>query len=180
MDMTATSFDTSVRVRFAPSPTGLLHVGNVRTALFNWLLAKHYRGTFLLRIEDTDAERSKPKYETQLKEDLRWLGLEWNEGIDRGAITGPIGKATDTSFTGGTRSNCSTRTKPSAASAPKRSLRRSASSSFPETRPALLGKMQAFVHLGSRSVSERESSLHAAAASPARDSRVFRSRLRRD
>jgi len=79
----------SVRVRFAPSPTGFLHVGNVRTALFNWLFAKYRKGTFLLRIEDTDAERSRPEYETQLKEDLRWLGLEWNEGIDLGGDYGP-------------------------------------------------------------------------------------------
>ena len=83
------SFDNSVRVRFAPSPTGFLHVGNVRTALFNWLVAKHCNGSFILRIEDTDAERSKQKYEEQLKMDLRWLGLEWNEGIDRGGEYGP-------------------------------------------------------------------------------------------
>jgi nondiscriminating glutamyl-tRNA synthetase len=85
----ASSFDKPVRVRFAPSPTGLLHVGNVRTALFNWLLARRYGGNFILRIEDTDAERSKPKYETQLKNDLRWLGLEWDEGIDCGGDYGP-------------------------------------------------------------------------------------------
>jgi len=78
-----------VRVRFAPSPTGFLHVGNVRTALFNWLLARRHGGAFVLRIEDTDAERSRPEYETRLKEDLRWLGLEWDEGIDRGGEFGP-------------------------------------------------------------------------------------------
>jgi len=78
-----------VRVRFAPSPTGFLHVGNVRTALFNWLLARHHGGAFILRIEDTDAERSKPEYETQLMADLRWLGLEWNEGVDCGGAYGP-------------------------------------------------------------------------------------------
>jgi nondiscriminating glutamyl-tRNA synthetase len=79
----------SVRVRFAPSPTGFLHVGNVRTALFNWLFAGHANGVFILRIEDTDAERSKPEYEKQLIEDMQWLGLEWNEGIDRGGDCGP-------------------------------------------------------------------------------------------
>jgi nondiscriminating glutamyl-tRNA synthetase len=78
-----------VRVRFAPSPTGYLHVGNVRTALFNWLFAGHHEGSFILRIEDTDAERSKPKYEKQLLEDLRWLGLEWSEGIESGGEYGP-------------------------------------------------------------------------------------------
>jgi glutamyl-tRNA synthetase len=81
--------DGSVRVRFAPSPTGFLHVGNVRTALFNWLFAQYHQGTFLLRIEDTDAERSQPEYEKQLLKDLRWLGLEWNEGIELGGDYGP-------------------------------------------------------------------------------------------
>jgi glutamyl-tRNA synthetase/nondiscriminating glutamyl-tRNA synthetase len=69
-----------VRVRFAPSPTGLLHVGNARTALFNWLYAKRTEGKFIVRIEDTDLERSKASYEKQLIEDLVWLGLSWDEG----------------------------------------------------------------------------------------------------
>ena len=68
------------RVRFAPSPTGMLHVGNARTALYNWLFARHTGGDFVLRIEDTDVERSEARYETQLIEDLRWLGLDWSEG----------------------------------------------------------------------------------------------------
>ena len=68
------------RVRFAPSPTGLVHVGNARTALYNWLFARHTGGDFLLRIEDTDLDRSETRYETQLLEDLRWLGLNWDEG----------------------------------------------------------------------------------------------------
>ncbi len=80
---------SSVRVRFAPSPTGLLHVGNARTALFNRLWASHHGGTFIIRIEDTDAERSRPEYENQLLDDLRWLGLEWDEGIERGGEYGP-------------------------------------------------------------------------------------------
>ncbi len=69
-----------IRVRFAPSPTGLLHVGNARTALYNWLFARRAGGAFLLRIEDTDLERSATRYETQLIEDLRWLGMDWDEG----------------------------------------------------------------------------------------------------
>jgi len=81
--------EMAVRVRFAPSPTGFLHVGNARTALFNWLVARHLRGAFVLRIEDTDAERSRPEYETQLMEDLRWLGLEWDESVDVGGAYGP-------------------------------------------------------------------------------------------
>src|SRR5665213_2878452 len=69
-----------VRVRFAPSPTGMLHVGSARTALYNWLFARKTGGDYLLRIEDTDLERSQASYETQLIEDLRWLGLDWDEG----------------------------------------------------------------------------------------------------
>ena len=64
-------------VRFAPSPTGLLHVGNVRTALFNWLFAKRHGGTFILRLDDTDRQRSKPEYEAAIERDLAWLGLDW-------------------------------------------------------------------------------------------------------
>jgi glutamyl-tRNA synthetase len=71
---------TKPRVRFAPSPTGLLHVGNARTALYNWLFARRVGGAFILRIEDTDMERSEARYEAQLIEDLRWLGLDWDEG----------------------------------------------------------------------------------------------------
>jgi nondiscriminating glutamyl-tRNA synthetase len=76
-------------VRFAPSPTGMLHVGNARTALYNWLFARHTGGTFLLRIEDTDVERSEVRYEAQLIEDLRWLGLDWSEGPEIGGPYAP-------------------------------------------------------------------------------------------
>src|SRR5581483_6105310 len=78
-----------IRVRFAPSPTGYVHVGNARTALFNWLFARHNGGVFVLRIEDTDIERSRDVYEKQLLEDLRWLGLEWDEGPDKGGPYAP-------------------------------------------------------------------------------------------
>jgi len=81
--------DPSPRVRFAPSPTGMLHVGNARTALYNWLFARHTGGTFLLRIEDTDVERSEARYEAQLIEDLRWLGLDWSEGPEIGGPYAP-------------------------------------------------------------------------------------------
>jgi nondiscriminating glutamyl-tRNA synthetase len=77
-----------MRLRFAPSPTGQLHVGNARTALFNWLLAHGKDGTFILRIEDTDAERSTRESEASILEDLRWLGLDWDEGPD---VEGPHG-----------------------------------------------------------------------------------------
>ena len=68
------------RVRFAPSPTGFLHVGGARTALFNWLFARHEGGTLLLRIEDTDVERNRPELVDGILEALRWLGIEWDEG----------------------------------------------------------------------------------------------------
>jgi len=79
----------TVRVRFAPSPTGELHVGNVRTALYNWLFARQHGGRFILRIEDTDLERSRREYEERIMEDLRWLGLDWDEGPDVGGEFGP-------------------------------------------------------------------------------------------
>ncbi len=68
---------SEIKVRFAPSPTGHMHIGNTRTALFNWLLAKKLGGTFLLRIDDTDKERSKKEYEVEIRDALQWLGLAW-------------------------------------------------------------------------------------------------------
>ena len=70
-----------MRLRFAPSPTGLLHVGNGRVALANWLLARRHGGNFLLRIDDTDAERNRPEYAESIETDLRWLGLDWDDLI---------------------------------------------------------------------------------------------------
>lgn len=78
-----------VRVRIAPAPTGFLHVGTARTALSNYLLAKRYQGSFILRMEDTDVERSKPEFEKDIIESLKWLGIEWNEGPDIGGSYGP-------------------------------------------------------------------------------------------
>lgn len=78
-----------MRVRFAPSPTGQLHVGNARTALFNWLLARGHGGAFIVRIEDTDVERSSRESERAMVEDLRWMGLDWPEGVDTGGPHGP-------------------------------------------------------------------------------------------
>jgi len=71
---------TGPRVRFAPSPTGYLHVGGARTALFNWLFARHEKGTFILRVEDTDVERNRPELVDGIIDSLRWLGLNWDEG----------------------------------------------------------------------------------------------------
>ncbi len=78
----------SVRVRMAPSPTGYLHVGTARAALFNWLYARHHRGVFIVRIDDTDQERSTQEYEDEILASLRWLGLDWDEGA---GVGGPHG-----------------------------------------------------------------------------------------
>lgn len=81
--------DRAIRLRFAPSPTGQLHVGNARTALFNYLFARRHGGAFVLRIEDTDVERSTATSEASILEDLRWLGLSWDEGPDCSGPQGP-------------------------------------------------------------------------------------------
>jgi glutamyl/glutaminyl-tRNA synthetase len=76
------------RLRFAPSPTGELHVGNARTAIFNWLFVKKYGGSLVMRIEDTDRARSERRFEHLIYKNLKWLGLDWQEGPDCG---GPFG-----------------------------------------------------------------------------------------
>ncbi|PKM79666.1 MAG: glutamate--tRNA ligase [Firmicutes bacterium HGW-Firmicutes-14] len=81
--------DSKVRVRFAPSPTGPLHIGGARSALFNWLLARKYGGKMILRMEDTDLERSSTESEQNIIESLEWLGLNWDEGINKGGDYGP-------------------------------------------------------------------------------------------
>ncbi|MDQ6929352.1 MAG: glutamate--tRNA ligase family protein, partial [Candidatus Eremiobacteraeota bacterium] len=77
------------RVRFAPSPTGFLHVGGARTALFNWLFARANGGVFVLRIEDTDQARERPEFRSEIFEALRWLGMDWDEGPVSGGGFGP-------------------------------------------------------------------------------------------
>jgi len=79
-----------IRVRFAPSPTGFLHIGGMRTALFNWLFARHHQGKFILRIEDTDRTRSSETFLGQILEDLEWLGLNWDEGPYFQSKRGPL------------------------------------------------------------------------------------------
>jgi len=81
--------DKKTRVRFAPSPTGELHIGNARTALFNWLFSRHHNGTFVLRVEDTDEARSDIVFQNNLYEDLKWLGLDWDEGPVKDGAYGP-------------------------------------------------------------------------------------------
>ena len=79
----------ATRVRFAPSPTGYLHIGGARTALFNWIYAQKHGGTFVLRIEDTDPSRSKREHEVQIERDMGWLDLAWQEGPSVGGDYGP-------------------------------------------------------------------------------------------
>ncbi|HQF39957.1 MAG TPA: glutamate--tRNA ligase family protein [Opitutaceae bacterium] len=78
-----------VRVRFAPSPTGFFHIGSARTALFNWLYARHTGGTFVLRIEDTDKERNSEEFLNVIYDSLKWLGMDWDEGPGKGGDFGP-------------------------------------------------------------------------------------------
>ena len=80
---------SQVRVRFAPSPTGFFHIGSARTALFNWLYARHTGGVFILRIEDTDKERNSEAFLNLIYDSLRWLGLNWDEGPQVGGAFGP-------------------------------------------------------------------------------------------
>jgi glutamyl/glutaminyl-tRNA synthetase len=81
--------ERAVRCRFAPAPTGYLHVGGARTALFNWLFARHHGGNFILRVEDTDEKRSTEEAIGFLIGSLKWLGIEWDEGPDAGGPFGP-------------------------------------------------------------------------------------------
>src|SRR5919199_5693221 len=81
--------DRPVRVRMAPSPTGNVHVGSARTALFNLLFARHHAGVFVLRLDDTDLDRNRPDFEAAIYEGFRWLGLDWDEGPDLGGPSGP-------------------------------------------------------------------------------------------
>lgn len=78
-----------IRVRYAPSPTGHLHIGNARTAIFNWLFARHYNGTFIIRIEDTDSARNIADGEKSQLDNLAWLGLDWDESPDKPGEYGP-------------------------------------------------------------------------------------------
>ena len=88
-DLVTTAAGSDIRVRFCPSPTGTPHVGMARTALFNWAYARHVGGTFVFRIEDTDAQRDSEESYAQIVEALRWLHLDWDEGIDVGGPNGP-------------------------------------------------------------------------------------------
>ncbi len=96
-----------VRARFSPSPTGIPHVGIMRTALFNWAFARHNRGKFVFRIEDTDAARDSEESYQALLDALRWLGLDWDEGVEVGGPYGRTGRASAAPSTPTWRTSCS-------------------------------------------------------------------------
>ena len=95
-----------VRVRFAPSPTGFFHIGSARTALFNWLYARHTGGRFILRIEDTDKVRNTEEALRVLLSGMRWLGLDWDEGPEVGETMAPISRVSGRQFTTSTLNAC--------------------------------------------------------------------------
>lgn len=82
-----------IRVRYAPSPTGEIHVGNARTALFNYLFARHNKGTFILRLDDTDKKRSTDQAIRSMVEDITWFGIDWDEGYLKGGDYGPYSQS---------------------------------------------------------------------------------------
>ncbi len=102
----------SIRVRYAPSPTGHLHIGNARTALFNYLFARHYKGKFIIRIEDTDTKRNVADGEKSQLDNLRWLGLDWDEGPDKPGNTVLIVNQNVLISTSLTSNNCWMKVKP--------------------------------------------------------------------
>ncbi len=121
--MTDSALDPTVRVRFCPSPTGSPHVGLARTALFNWAFARHHGGTFVFRIEDTDAARdSQESYDTLL-EVMRWLGFTWDEGPEIGGPHAPYRQSERTTSTATSPSGSTPRAAPTTATAPPRSSR---------------------------------------------------------
>ncbi len=81
---------SKIRTRFAPSPTGFLHIGGVRTALFNWLLARHHGGQFILRIDDTDQQRHVEDAVRRILDGFRWIGIDWDEGPEVGGAVRPV------------------------------------------------------------------------------------------
>ena len=95
----------SVRVRFAPSPTGFLHIGNARACLYNYLFAKKMGGSLILRVEDTDLERSKKKFEDSMVEDLKWLGIEFDESPSTQGSFALTGNQSEQKFTSDMHSN---------------------------------------------------------------------------
>ena len=108
----------SIRTRFAPSPTGFLHIGGVRTALFNWLLARHHGGQFILRIDDTDQERHVDDAVKRILDGFRWIGIDWDEGPERAGRSGLITSRSGPTAIDGRPTSCSPRATFTATTAP--------------------------------------------------------------
>lgn len=123
-----------VRVRFAPSPTGPFHIGGARSALFNWLFARKMGGKMILRIEDTDLERSSRESEENIKAALKWLGMNWDEGIDVGGENGPYRQTERLDIYKNIPKNCWQKVKPITATAPTRSWRLNARRWLPKAK----------------------------------------------
>ena len=115
-----------VRTRFAPSPTGFLHIGGVRTALFNWLFARHHEGQFILRIDDTDEQRNVDETLQPILSGLRWLGLDWDEGPEVGGDYGPYFQSQRREQHQAASRSCLPVDTPTGTTPPRRSSRRSA------------------------------------------------------
>lgn len=115
--------DRKIRVRFAPSPTGPLHIGGVRTALYNYLFARHQGGTFILRIEDTDQARYVEGAEDYIMDSLAWAGIKVDEGVREGGPLHPIARATGRRYIIAMPTNCFEAEMPITLLTPRRSLR---------------------------------------------------------
>lgn len=118
-----------IRVRFAPSPTGYLHIGGARTALFNWLFARKNGGKLVLRIEDTDTERLKEDSVSQILTSLKWLGLNWDEGPEVGGEVGPYFQSERLPLYKEVAQRLWTKARHTIASAPRQTLKHSAKNS---------------------------------------------------
>ena len=121
-----------VRVRFAPSPTGPFHIGGARSALFNYLVAKHTGGKFVVRIEDTDRKRSTSESEENIKEALKWLGITWDEGIDVGGPDGPYRQTERLGIIRNIRKSSWPKARPTTASARRKNWKRKNRLSWPK------------------------------------------------
>lgn len=123
-----------VRVRFAPSPTGPFHIGGARSALFNWLFARKMGGKMILRIEDTDLERSSRESEENIKAALKWLGMDWDEGIDVGGENGPYRQTERLEIYKNIPINCWQKARPITATAPTKNWKRNARLCLPKAK----------------------------------------------
>lgn len=123
-----------VRVRFAPSPTGPFHIGGARSALFNWLFARKMGGKMILRIEDTDLERSSRESEENIKAALKWLGMDWDEGIDVGGENGPYRQTERLEIYKNIPINCWQKARHTTATAPMKNWKQNARLCLPKVK----------------------------------------------